>query len=365
MIHASVARLRPSGYDLDRITIAAVIPAYNVEREIGQVVASLPSFVRQIIVVDDASADGTSEVVRGIAQKDPRIVLLRHNRNQGVGGAMVTGFREALDLGSEIIFKMDGDGQMEARDLPRLLAPLLRKEADYSKGNRFRDFKALARMPFRRRVGNMTLSFLAKAATGYWNCFDPTNGFVAIRREVLAELPLQTLDRGYFFEQSILAQLYLIGAVVHEVSMPARYGRESSHLSIPCVLRQFPARLVKCFVRRLVLKNFIYDFTMESLYLLLGLPMLFGGALFGSYHWFLSWSSGVPAHTGTVVIPAMLIILGVEFLLAAIGIDLQQIPKEPRCKAFPEDQAGLPSQPGGRLVRHESIGIDAGLISGQ
>ena len=358
MTHSSASRLRLSGHDPERIAIAAVIPAYNVEREIGQVVTSLPSFVRHILVVDDASTDGTSEVVRRLAQEDPRIVLLGHKRNQGVGGAMVTGFRGALDLGSEIIFKMDGDGQMEAGDLPRLLAPLLKKEADYSKGNRFRDFKALAGMPSLRRLGNMALSFLAKAATGYWNCFDPTNGFVAIRREVLAELPLDTLDRRYFFEHSMLAQLYLIGAVVREVYMPARYGNESSHLSIPRVLRQFPPRLLKCFVSRMVLKNFIYDFTMESVYLLIGLPMLFGGVLFGGYNWFLSWSTGVPAHTGTVVIPAMLIILGVELLLAAIGIDLQQIPKEPRCKAFQGDQAALPGQPGGRVVRHESIGIE-------
>ena len=337
MTRATSSWLRLSSWDLERTTIAAVIPAYNVEREIEQVLKSLPPFVRHIIVVDDASADRTAQIVRCLAEDDSRIILLRHDRNQGVGGAMLTGFRKALNLNSEIIFKLDGDGQMEAGEVPRLLAPLLRKEADYTKGNRFGDFKALTRMPYFRRGGNIALSFLAKAATGYWNCFDPTNGFVAIRREVLAELPLEEIDRTYFFEHSMLAQLYLLGAVVHEVYMPARYGDESSHLSIPRVLRQFPPRLLRCFVRRLLLKNFIYDFTMESVYLLIGLPMLLGGIVFGGYHWYLSWSTGIPAHTGTVVIPAMLIILGVEFLLAAISIDVQQVPKEPRCRVFRED----------------------------
>ncbi len=332
MTSTSTSSFRVAGRGPKQPRIAAVIPAYNVEREIGEVIGALPAFVDHIIVVDDASRDRSSDVVRRLAQEDTRVILLAHDRNQGVGGAIVTGFRAALDLGAEIVVKLDGDGQMDSEELPRLLGPLLRKEADYTKGNRFGDFKALARMPYFRRAGNMVLSFLAKAATGYWNCFDPTNGFVAIRREALAELPLDRIDRTYFFEQSVLAQLYLIGAVVHEVYMPARYGDESSHLSIPRVLRQFPPRLLSCFLRRLVLKNFIYDFTMESVYLLIGLPMLLIGAVFGGYHWFLSSSTGIPAHTGTVVISALLITLGVQFLLSAVTIDLQQVPRTPRCK---------------------------------
>src|SRR6185295_14093557 len=116
--------------------------------------------------------------------------------------------------------------------LPVLLRPLIEGKADYTKGNRFRDFKSLQQMPFIRRVGNMGLAFLAKAATGYWNLFDPTNGFVAIRGEVLAQLPLNRIDRSFYFETSMLANLYLIGAVVKDISMPARYRGEASNLSI-------------------------------------------------------------------------------------------------------------------------------------
>jgi dolichol-phosphate mannosyltransferase len=337
MTRASSSWLSISDTDLEGNTIAVIIPAYNVEREIEGVITSLPTFLRHVIVVDDASTDRTAQVVACLAKHDARVIPLRHDVNQGVGGAMVTGFREALHLNAKIIVKMDGDGQMPVAELPRLLAPLLRKEADYTKGNRFGDFRALARMPYLRRAGNVALSFLAKAATGYWNCFDPTNGFLAIRREVLHELRLEEIDRTYFFEHSMLAQLYLTGAVVHEVFMPARYGDEPSHLSLRRVLWQFPPRLMRCFLRRMLLKNFVYDFTMESVYLLIGLPMLLGGILYGSYHWYLSSSTGIPAHTGTVVIPAMLIILGMQFLLTATSMDVQQVPVEPRCRAVGDE----------------------------
>ena len=327
----------------DSLSVAVVIPAYNVAREIAGVLHALPSFVRHVIVVDDGSQDGTSQAVARVAAQQPRITLLRHAENQGVGGAMATGFRCALRLGAQVVAKIDGDGQMSPDDLPALLAPLMRGEADYAKGNRFGDFQTLVKMPYLRRAGNMALSFFAKAATGYWNCFDPTNGFVAIRGEVLAQLPLDKIDRGYFFEHSMLSELYLIRAVVQDIFMPARYGSETSHLSISRVLHQFPRRLLRCLVRRLVLKNLIYDFSMESVYLLAGLPMLIGAVVYGGYHWYLSATTGIAAHTGTVVIPAMLIVVAFQMLLAAIELDLRAVPDRPICRAVPTDSDPLDS----------------------
>jgi dolichol-phosphate mannosyltransferase len=266
--------------------------------------------------------------------------LLNHQANQGVGGAMITGFRQALELGAQIIVKVDGDGQMDVNDMPGLLVPLIRGEADYTKGNRFRDFQALSQMPPLRRFGNMLLSFLAKAATGYWNCFDPTNGYVAIRGDVLAQLPMHRIDRTYFFETSMLARLYLIGALVRDVPMKAHYGTETSSLAIRKVLREFPGRLLKCFFKRIILKKFIYDLTIESIYLLCGIPMLLVGVLYGGYNWILYARSGIGAPTGTVVISAMLIILGFQILLAAVNIDLQSVPREPICNGpLPESSA--------------------------
>ncbi len=322
-----------SNHDLDfhRYRIAAVIPAYRVEREIEGVLASLPDYLSHVIVVDDASPDRTSELVEQAARRDPRLILLRHEKNRGVGGAMVTGFRKALELGVQIVVKLDGDGQMDAHHLPALLTPLIRGQADYAKGNRFRDFHALQQMPLVRRVGNMGLGFLSKVATGYWNMFDPTNGYLAIRTEVLDGLPLDRVDRTYFFETSMLGNLYLLGAVVRDVPMPARYQNEASSLVIHRVLFEFPGKLIATFLRRMWLKNFIYDFTMTSIYMLIGLPLLAFGLVFGSVKWIHYASINVPAPTGTVILPTLSVLVAIQILLSAVEFDLHAVPKEPLC----------------------------------
>jgi dolichol-phosphate mannosyltransferase len=309
--------------------IAAVVPAYNVGRELGEVLRQIPSVVQSVIVVDDASRDDTAAVAEAFSKIDPRISLIRHDRNRGVGGATVTGFRKALESGADIVVKIDGDGQMPLWLIPQLVQPLVDGSADYTKGNRFRDFNSLRTMPLARRIGNVILSFLAKAATGYWQCFDPTNGFIAIRADVLSQLPLNRLDESYFFETSMLSRLYLFGAVVREIPMPARYAGETSNLSIARVIRQFPGRLTWSLVRRIVLKNFVYDFNLESFHILCGIPLLVAGVIYGGYHWWWYSSHHQAAPTGTVVLPAMLVILGVQLLLSAVNLDLQAVPREP------------------------------------
>ena len=315
--------------DFHKYSIIAVIPCYRVEREIQSVLQAVPSYIKHIVVVDDASPDSTRDLVTASAKIDSRILLMRHPSNLGVGGAMITGFKKALELGAQVIVKIDGDGQMDMDHLPDLLKPLIEGRADYTKGNRFRDFKSLQQMPFIRRIGNMGLAFLAKAATGYWNMFDPTNGFNAIRSEVLAELPLSKIDRSYYFETSMLANLYLIGAVVRDVPMPARYQGEVSSMLIHRILFEFPQKLLTTFLRRLVLKNFIYDFSMATIYLLTGFPLLIFGLIFGIYKWIQYASIGIPAPTGTVMLPTLSVLLGIQLLLSAIEIDLRSVPTEP------------------------------------
>ena len=312
--------------------IAAVVPSYHVAGEIANVLRGLPAYIRHIIVVDDASPDSTSEIVADLAKRDRRIVLIRHDHNQGVGGAMVTGFRKALELGAQIVVKVDGDGQMDAGHLPELLLPLIEGKADYTKGNRFRDFPALQKMPLIRRLGNMGLGFLTKSATGYWNLFDPTNGFLAIRTETLAQLPLERIDRSYYFETSMLANLYLLGAVVRDVPMPARYQGEASNLVIRRVLFEFPFKLLFTFLRRVALKNFIYDFSMGTIYLTAGIPLLLFGLIFGIAKWIHYARLDLPAPTGTVMLPTLTVLLGIQFMLSAVESDLRAVPKEPLCE---------------------------------
>jgi dolichol-phosphate mannosyltransferase len=316
--------------DFRKFSIAVVIPAYHVADEIEAVLKDLPDYLCHIIVVDDASPDNTSGLVRAFASHDRRIVLARHEQNQGVGGAMLTGFRKALELGAQVIVKIDGDHQMDPAYIPSLITPLLEGKADYAKGNRFRDFESLRHMPLIRRVGNLGLSFLTKAATGYWNCFDPTNGYFAIRVEMLAQLPLERIDRGYFFETSMLANLYLLDAFILDVPMPARYRGERSSMSIWRVLVEFPAKLLATLLRRLLLRYFLFDFSMVSVYLLTGIPLILFGLIFGSVKWIQYLKLGVPAPTGTVILPTLALILGIQILLSAIEIDMNIAPKSPR-----------------------------------
>lgn len=316
--------------DFRKFALAVIIPAYQVADKIGSVLDDLPDYLSNIIVVDDASQDNTPTLVQAFAEHDRRIVLIRHEHNQGVGGAMVTGFRKALELGAQVVVKIDGDGQMDPALVPMLVTPLIEGKADYVKGNRFRDFESLRHMPLIRRIGNLGLSFLTKAATGYWNCFDPTNGFFAIRAEILAQLPLERIDRRYFFETSMLANLYLLDAFVLDVPMPARYRGERSSMSIWRVLAEFPAKLFATVWRRMLLRYFLFDFSMVSVYLLTGIPLILFGLIFGSLKWIQYLKLGVPAPTGTVILPTLALILGIQILLSAIEIDMNAAPKTPR-----------------------------------
>ena len=323
--------MKKNTLNLSLYKITAVIPAYKVEKEIAETLARIPDYIGEIIVVDDASPDRTSEIVEEIKAKDSRIRLIKHLKNQGVGGAMLTGFKDALRSGTQVIIKVDGDGQMSGYDPRPLLTPLIFGQADYVKGNRFRDFEALKSMPFIRQIGNMGLGFLVKSATGYWDCFDPTNGFFAIRREALEALSLDKIHKGYFFETSMLGELYLIGAVILDVPYPAIYGDEESNLSVGKTMLEFPPKLVYLFFRRMLIKNFLFNFSMESIYLLTGMPMFLFGLIFGAIKWIKYFNLGVPAPTGTIMIPVLLVILGVQFLLAAVNIDLQSVPQKPIC----------------------------------
>ena len=205
--------------------VHVVIPAYNVAAHVGAVLRGLPDFVDTVTVVDDGSADGTAEAVRAVG--DRRVTLLVSPVNEGVGGAMVRGFKHALGQGAGIVVKIDGDGQMDPADLPRLLEPLVEGRCEYAKGNRFLMSRELDIMPKGRLAGNFVLTFLTKLASGYWNVFDPQNGYLAITSGTLNLLDLDRLSRRYFFENDMLINLNIFGARVRDVAMPSRYGRRA------------------------------------------------------------------------------------------------------------------------------------------
>lgn len=307
--------------------ITVVIPCYNVSRHIEEVIKKLPSEVSWIIPVNDCSKDDTAKIVMRLAEENKKIVFINHEENQGVGGAMITGFKRSLELNSDITIKIDGDDQMDSAYIPALIKPIADNKADYTKGNRFRDLKALRQMPVIRRTGNLGLSFCIKAASGYWNIFDPNNGFVAISKEMLRTININKIHKRYFFESSMLIELYHCGAVIHEIPMKAKYGDEVSHLSLTRTLLGFPPKLLKAFIRRIILKYFLFDFNIASLYILFGVPLFFIGLIYGIVNYIEYGSSHTPAPTGTVVIPTLLIIMGFQLLLSATSFDISNYPK--------------------------------------
>lgn len=275
-------------------TVALVIPCYNVAAHIEQVITGIPDFISWIIAVDDCSRDDTGAILERLKTDIPQLICLRHEVNQGVGGAMMSGYRKALELGADIVVKLDGDGQMDPANIEALIKPILQGRAEFTKGNRFRDFRALRAMPLIRRVGNLGLSFVIKAASGYWNIFDPTNGFTAVRSETLAALDFSKIHPRYYFETSMLQELYLVNAVVQDVAMKARYGDEKSGLSIIKTLLEFPPRLLLAFFRRILLKYYLMDFNVASLYMLVGVPLVMAGTVYGltNYYHYISLNVG-------------------------------------------------------------------------
>ncbi|MFW5705472.1 MAG: glycosyltransferase family 2 protein [Bacteroidota bacterium] len=307
--------------------IAVIIPAYRSADHIEAVLKGIPQLVDQIVVVDDGCPEDSGKIAESFARSDQRIEVIFHSKNSGVGAAMITGYRKALDRESDILVKMDGDGQMDPQHLTQLLGPLVHNRAGYSKGNRFHDFNALRQMPGIRLMGNSLLSFLVKSCSGYWQIMDPANGYTAIRSEVLRRLNLDKIANRYFFETDMLIRLNVLNVPVADVPIPARYGDEKSSLSIRRHLISFPFLLFRGMVRRFVLKYLIYDFNMASVYVLAGLPMVAWGIIFGLYHWIVNAAAGIPTPTGTVMLAVLPLILGTQFLIAAINIDIESSPR--------------------------------------
>lgn len=309
--------------------IAVVIPCYKVTRHILEVIASIGSEVWRIYVVDDACPDGSGEFVQKQCL-DQRVHVLKHEHNQGVGGAVMTGYRAAIDDGAEVIVKVDGDGQMDASLIPNFIEPILAGEADYTKGNRFFDLEEIRAMPGMRLFGNAVLSFMTKFSSGYWDLFDPTNGYTAIHADVARHLPFKKISCRYFFETDMLFRLNTMRAVVVDVPMDAKYKDEVSNLRISKIMGEFLVKHGRNFMKRIFYNYYLRDLSLASIELPLGLMLLMGGTGFGLYHWFESAREGAATPAGTVMLAALPMLMGLQLLLAFLGYDIASVPRRPR-----------------------------------
>jgi dolichol-phosphate mannosyltransferase len=309
-------------------TVAVVIPCFKVTSHIGSVIARIGVEVDRIYVIDDACPNGSGRFVEQNI-KDSRIQVIYCEVNQGVGGAVMTGYRAALIDGCDCAVKIDGDNQMDPRLLKFFVEPILNGRADYTKGNRFFNLEDVESMPAMRLLGNAILSFMCKASSGYWSIFDPTNGYTAISKHALSLLPMHKISRRYFFETDMLFRLGTFGAVVQDIPMRAVYADEKSNLSVSKVIFSFTAGHARNFSKRILYNYFLRGFSIASIELIFSIGLLLFGTFFGLSKWIESCLYGIHASSGEVMLAALPIIVGVQLLISFIGFDMQNQPKIP------------------------------------
>lgn len=320
-----MSRITPIRFDR---TLAVVIPSFKVCAHVLDVIARIGPEVSKIYVVDDACPDGSGAFVQHNCD-DPRVEVITHAVNKGVGGAVVSGYRAAVAAGADVIVKLDGDGQMDPGLIATIARPVLEGRADYAKGNRFHSIWNVRKMPRTRLWGNAALSFMTKLSSGYWGVFDPTNGYTAIHASALATIDLGNISERYLFETDMLIHLGNARAVVADVSMEAVYADEISNLSIRHEGKQFFAKHVREIFKRIFYTYLLRDFSLASVELLAGIVLTLFGGLFGAVQWYHSVHTGDVASTGTVMIAVLPIILGFQLLLNFLAFDMANEPKHP------------------------------------
>lgn len=310
------------------VSVAVVVPAFRSRDKIIQVLAKMPGTVDAVFVVDDACPENTGDHVI-LECKDPRVEVLKNEKNLGVGGAVIVGLRRALETEAEIIVKLDSDGQMDPGDIHKIIEPLVQGKADYSKGNRFNSLDDLQEMPRKRIFGNAVLSFMSKLSTGYWSINDPTNGFIAFSRGSLKAINLGKLRQRWFFESDILFRLGVIRAVVHDVPIKARYADEKSNLKIRKVLWEFIRRHNVNFLKRVFYTYYLREWSPISFQMPASLILLGVGSAFGLHFWEVSSETGQSATSGQVMLSVLPLILGFQLLLSSLALDAMNEPKRP------------------------------------
>ena len=242
-------------------SIGIVVPAYNEETQIERTVRTMPDYVDKIIVVDDRSKDRTAEIVEGLAIEDDRVILIRHEKNGGVGKAIGTGYIWCRENDIDIAVVMAGDGQMDPLDMPALLDPVVDGKADYTKGNRLITGEAWKKIPKIRYLGNSALTFLTKIASGYWHVTDSQCGYTAAKMKVYRTIPLDKIYPDYGVFNDLLVTLNIYDFRVQDVEVAPIYGvGEKSGMKISKVLFVMPLLMARLFVRRMVQKYIIRDF---------------------------------------------------------------------------------------------------------
>lgn len=315
------------GGNLNHPIIAVIIPAYKVEKLIPSVLQSIPDCVNRVYVVDDCCPNFSGIIASSTITTIP-LTVIRHTENGGVGAAVITGYRAAISDGADILIKIDGDGQMDPSLIEHFIFPLMHGMADYAKGNRFYNLENIRSMPGIRIFGNAVLSFMTKLSSGYWNIFDPTNGFTAIHSSVARRLPLDKISKRYFFETDMLFRLNLLRAVAIDIPMDAKYGEEISNLKISKIFTEFLYKHLKNFFKRIFYNYFLRDFSLASIELILGSILSIFGIIYGAFYWYQANQMQINSPAGTVMLAALTMLLGMQLLLGFLAYDIRSVPSK-------------------------------------
>jgi glycosyltransferase involved in cell wall biosynthesis len=302
--------------------VAVVVPAHDEEGLVAETLAAIPDFVDRIYVVDDHSQDATAERAQGVG--DPRVEVIVHERNEGVGAAIVTGYRRALTEGIDIACVMAADGQMDPADLETIAGAVARREVDYAKANRLFTGQAWELMPRHRYLGNAVLSMLTKIASGYWHVADSQSGYTAISREMLERLDLDRIYRRYGFPNDMLVHLNVWNARVRDLPSRPIYGQgERSGIRLSRVVPSIAWLLLKGFFWRLREKYVIRDFHPLVFFYALGIVMSTLGLALGAWVAIERIFLGGDITAGTATLVALLLISGTQFTLFAMWFDME------------------------------------------
>ena len=306
--------------------VAVVVPAFDEEGLVGETILGIPAFVDRIVVVDDCSRDGTVAKVEALG--DPRVELIRHERNGGVGAAILSGYARCRDEGYDVTCVMAADNQMDPAELEGLVGPVARGEAEYVKANRLASGEAWKLIPRSRYLGNAVLSLLTKIASGYWHVADSQAGYTAIALDALRKLDLDRIYRRYGFPNDVLVHLNVQNARVRDVVSRPIYGvGERSGIRIHAVAPRISLLLFKGFWWRLKEKYVIRDFHPLVFFYALGALMTAVGIVLGVIVTISRIFGGNQITTATVVLVALLLIAGTQFTLFAMLFDKEESEK--------------------------------------
>lgn len=315
------------------LNVAVVVPAHNEALLIGKTIGTMPDFVDHIIVIDDCSTDDTA--ARALNTGDARVILIQHEKNTGVGGAILDGHRRALEVKADVSVVMAGDAQMDPDYLPNLLDPIADGDVEFTKANRFYSRTSFTGMPKYRVFGSVVLSFMTKAASGYWHLFDPQNGYTAIASTALRRIDLDKVAIGYEFENDLLIRLNIANVRACDVPVPAVYGDEVSGMRMHKVIPALSGLLFRGFWRRILIKYVLQSFSPVALLLLSGLALFGFGLAFGLGVVLYRIIDGGTPSAGTVLLAVAPCLAGLHLIINSWLLDIQEAPDRVRRSELP------------------------------